>query len=106
MTAFKVVWEGAKIKSGQMVLTRWNGPILMHIYDKKCEIMPLLSPGNGHNGGEIDLLEKHQMFQTEFSMNEECFEEQIISLYLIELLILTVFKGWIYIWIFTSQTTP
>ena len=26
-------------ESGQMVLKKFNGPILMHIYDNKCEIV-------------------------------------------------------------------
>ena len=28
-------------ESGQMVLKKGNGPILMHIYNKQCEIMQI-----------------------------------------------------------------
>ena len=36
-----IIWvrEMDEGESGQMVLKKCNGPILMHIYDKKCEIV-------------------------------------------------------------------
>ena len=36
-----IIWvrEMDESESGQMVLKKWNGPILMHINDKQCEIM-------------------------------------------------------------------
>ena len=33
------VSQGGESESGQMVLKKWNRPILMHIYAKQCEIM-------------------------------------------------------------------
>ena len=38
------VQEGVESESGQIVLKKkWNGPILMHIHDKQCEIMQKIS---------------------------------------------------------------
>ena len=33
------VRQGDESESGKIVLNKWNGPFLMHIYDKQCGIM-------------------------------------------------------------------